>query len=823
MKTQDYCNVIVNTRNRDTDRLYTYKIPQKFINKIDIGSKVIVPFGMGNKLHEGFVFSFLAEPNYKRIKSIVSVLEGDISLSQKQIKFCKWLRERYLCTYYEAISCIIPSGTTLKKRKVYSIDTKIIINKDLVNPNEYKLINLIRNNDKVTNKEVRDNLNFDYKKHLNKLIREKLIIESEEFYSEVNTKYKKVARINFDKDKLESILGSLPKNATKQSLILKYLFDRNVVELSRLKKDTKTSYSTINSLVEKGYILIEDEEDFRNPLAYKEIVQEKKKILNDEQKNVYLQIKNKIYRDKYEAFLLHGVTGSGKTEIYMDLTKDIIDKGKQILILVPEISLTTQIVNKFISRFGKNVAVLHSKLSLGERYDQWKKISDSEISIIIGARSAVFAPCKNLGLVIIDEEHESSYKSEINPKYHTIEVAKYRCKQDEAILLLGSATPSLNSYYKAMNGEYNLLKIKKRFNNNPMPRVEVVDMREELKEGNKSVFSKKLYKSMKSTLENNKQVILFLNRRGYSTFISCRSCGYVLKCDYCDISLTFHQLNDLAKCHYCGFTSKIPKICPDCGSKYIRHFGTGTQKIEEYVNKLFPNHRIKRIDVDTTSRKGELEKIINSFEKREVDILVGTQMVTKGLDFPYVTLVGVLSADITLNFPDFRANERTYQLLTQVAGRAGRHDFKGNVIIQTYNPNNYAILSSKRHDYESFFNTEIAIRKEFDYPPYFNLINIIIYGKVEGDIIKSSNKLINKLKNKIYNKIRKTDISIFGPNPALISKIKESYRWQILIKYKKINYKEVRYIVNDICNLNRKEILENNVKLSLDIDPYNIL
>ena len=522
------------------------------------------------------------------------------------------------------------------------------------------------------------------------------------------------------------------------------------------------------------------------------------------------------------VFGFDGYAYSGPETGNSELVSYVLKQNKQVIILVPEISLTPQIVAKFIKRFGNKVAVLHSKLSQGERYDQWKKIKNKEIPIVIGARSAIFAPCDDLGLIIIDEEHESSYKSEMNPKYYTIDVAKYLCRSSNGVLLLGSATPSIESYYSTEREEYKLLELKNRFNSNPLPGVEVVDMRVELEEGNKSMFSRRLYESMKKSLAAKQQVILFLNRRGHSTFVSCRSCGYVLKCSNCDISLTYHQRNNQAKCHYCGYKSIVPKICPECKSKYIKFFGTGTEKVEEYVNKLFPDFKTKRLDIDTTSKKGSLEKIIDSFGKREIDILIGTQMVTKGLDFPYVTLVGVLSADISLNLPDYRANERTFQLLTQVAGRAGRHEFNGNVVVQTYSPENYAITASQRHDFSEFYKKEIQLRREFRYPPFYNIINIIVLGKEESSVVRSAKRLFEKIESETLSNKDLKNIQLLGPNPAILGRIKNFFRWQILLKYESVDHEIIKGIINYICNINKSKYLESNVHLIFDLKPYNI-
>ncbi len=751
MKQMRYCNIVVNTGTKATDKLFTYRIPFNLLGEIELGDKVAVPFGRGNKPLEGFVFEFKAEEEMgkiKGIKEIKTVLKSDINLSKKQIDLCKWLKRTYLCTYYEAIQCLIPK--------------------------------------------------------------------------KINTKVKKIAVINFEPKELEEIISNVSKKAYKQIEVLRNLSELRRMTVTDLIKKTNTSRAVINSLTDKGLIKILNENEYRSPINVKDIKRDTPNELNKEQLKAYDDVKGALKKNNYQTYLLHGITGSGKTEVYMHLVDHVLRKDKQVIILVPEISLTPQIVAKFINRFGEKVAVLHSKLSQGERYDQWKKIKDKEIPIVIGARSAIFAPCEDVGLIIIDEEHESSYKSEMNPKYYTIDVAKYLCKRSSGVLLLGSATPSIESYYNVEKGEYKLLELRSRFNNKPLPKVEVVDMRIELEEGNKSMFSRSLYEAMKESLSARQQVILFLNRRGHSTFVSCRSCGYVLKCSNCDISLTYYQKNNHAKCHYCSYKAVVPKICPECKSKYIKFFGTGTEKVEEYVNKIFPDFKTKRLDIDTTSKKGSLEKIIDDFGKREIDILIGTQMVTKGLDFPYVTLVGVLSADITLNLPDYRANERTFQLLTQVAGRAGRHEFNGNVVVQTYSPENYAIAASQSHDFSEFYNKEILLRREFRYPPFYNIINIIVLGKDETSVVRSAKRLFGKIEAETLKNKDLKNIQLLGPNPAILNRIKSFFRWQILLKYESIDHEIIKGIINYICNINKGKYLESNVHLIFDLKPYNI-
>lgn len=469
--------------------------------------------------------------------------------------------------------------------------------------------------------------------------------------------------------------------------------------------------------------------------------------------------------------------GLGKTEVYLQLIKRVLDKGKTAIMLVPEISLTPQMVNRFFARFGDCISVLHSKLMLGERFDQWQKINEGKSKILIGARSAIFAPMKDLGIVIIDEEHDTSYKSDTTPRYNAKEIARYLCKTHEIPLVLGSATPDIDTFYKAQTKEIELLKLSKRANNSNLPEVQIVDLKQELINGNKSMISEVLKQKIEKNLSNKMQTILFLNRRGYSTFIMCRECGFTAKCKNCNISLTYHMDENKLKCHYCGYETKVFNICPVCGSKKVKYFGTGTQKLEAEVKNIFPNATTIRMDIDTVTKKNSHEEILEKFKNDDIDILIGTQMVVKGHHFPKVTLVGVIAADGSLNIDDYRASERTFQILTQVAGRAGREKEKGEVIIQTYNPDNFSIECAKNQDYDMFYDSEIILRKNLKYPPFSDILVFNITSKDEMDIKKSATYIYNVLQKNAGDKML-----IFKAMPSPINKIKNKYRWRIIAK-----------------------------------------
>ena len=608
----------------------------------------------------------------------------------------------------------------------------------------------------------------------------------------------------------------------KQKEIINFLKNNNKVEINDLIEILNLSKQSIVSLQNKNLINLEFEDYYRNPenaytLAQKEI------YLNEEQKNACDKVISEMFDENKKPYMLHGVTGSGKTEVYMEIIDYALSQGLDSIVLVPEISLTPQTITRFKNKFGDIVGVFHSQLSEGQKHDVYKAIKAGNIRILIGARSALFAPFNSLGVIIIDEFHETSYKSEKNPKFSAIEVAKFISNKNNVSLVLGSATPSIDEYYKAKNGEYNLIEIKKRANKSPLPKIEVVDMKEELNKGNKSIFSSKLQEEIKYAIKNNNQIILFLNRRGYASFISCRSCGYVFQCENCDISLTYHKGKNIGRCHYCGYEKEIPKECPECNSNYFKPFGVGTQRIEEELKLIFPEVKVLRMDKDTTSKKGSLEEILNKFRNKEADILIGTQMLSKGLDFDNVTLVGVLSADMILNFPDFKSFETTFQLITQVSGRAGRSDKEGKVVLQTYDTDHYSIRRAINYDFEGFYEDEIKIRKVFGYAPFNNMISVVLSGESENLVKKN----IQNMYDSIIYLLKGRGITdfefILGPNPCSISKINQNYRWQILFKDDNIEINLLKGIIKYICITKRDVVFNKDINISIDINPNSVL
>ena len=674
------------------------------------------------------------------------------NLTEKQIELAKWMAKRYFCNISDCIKQMLTPGT--KNRKV--------------------------------EKNVQD-------KTINAVYLKKSIDE-----------------IQFDID-----MGKI--KSEKQKKILQFLKSNEGATVPEIEEFTVVTRSIVKTLEKNEYIEIVEKKVERNPLANKQIEKTSDLKLTDEQQNAYYSITSSMLNNEYEQFLLYGVTGSGKTEVYLQLIEKAISLNKTAIVLVPEISLTPQMIDRFIARFDKEkIAVLHSKLSIGERYDEWNKIKEGKAQIVIGARSAIFAPIENIGVIIIDEEHDSSYKSESIPKYDAKEIAKRIAKENNCPLVLGSATPDIVTYYKANEGNITLLELTRRANNSNLPEVEVVDLKMELATGNRSMLSFKLHDAIEQNLKDKRQTILFLNRRGYSTFIMCRECGYTVKCKNCNISMTYHRTENKLKCHYCGYEENVVTVCPECHSTKIRYFGTGTQRLEDEIHKIFPNASTIRMDIDTVTKKNSHEEILNKFKNENIDILIGTQMVVKGHHFPNVTLVGVIAADSSLNIDDYRANERTFQILTQVAGRAGRENLPGNVIIQTYNPDNFSIQCAKKQDYKMFYNTEIALRKQLKYPPFCDIILIGFNSLIESEIIKVSDMVYTYLKDKLDEQT----FIILKPMPSPVDKIQNRYRWRIIIKGNMTD------TANQIINNCLKQVYESNFKntrVTVDINPNSML
>jgi primosomal protein N' (replication factor Y) (superfamily II helicase) len=799
-------SVIVDVPTKQTDKTFDYLIPEEWIGTIQPGMRVIVPFGPRNI--QGFVTGIKAESSFKKLRAITEPMDLEPVLNHELLVLGDWLTENTLCFKIFAFQVMLPAALKAKYEKKVKlapgakvsdlpIDLQDLFKKDgIVHWEEALAAGIVP----VLQREAA--------KHTLEVIYE--------VKERVRKKQLKVVRPIVSLEELKEESDRLPARAEKQKQVLRYFSEHfQAVELRQLTSDVNAASSTIKALVDKGLLIEFDMEVYRNPYENRTFERTKPLPLTHSQQTAIEPILASIENQQHEVFLLYGVTGSGKTEIYLQSIQEVIEKGKEAIVLVPEIALTPQMVNRFKGRFGDLVAVLHSGLSAGEKYDEWRKIQRKEVKVVVGARSAIFAPFENLGIIIIDEEHETSYKQEEMPRYHARDVAIQRAKTYNCPVVLGSATPSLESFARAQKNVYHLLSLPSRMNNQALPAVDIIDMREELREGNRSMFSRKLFEKLKDRIEKKQQAVLFLNKRGHSSFVMCRDCGYVMNCPYCDISLTYHRVNEQMKCHYCGYETYVPKQCPECSSEYIRYFGTGTQKVEEELGKVLPEARIIRMDVDTTGRKGAHEKLLKDFQEGKADILLGTQMIAKGLDFPNITLVGVLSADTMLHLPDFRASEKTFQLLTQVSGRAGRHQLPGEVIIQTYTPEHYSVELAGTQDYDLFYQREMMIRKTHHYPPFYYLSLITISHEQLMTVVSATEKIVNYVRSQLSK-----EAVVLGPAASPIPRINNRYRYQCLIKYKREpNMTKTLKTILDQYQLDTKSGLQ----VSIDVNPFILM
>lgn len=742
--------VIVDVLNKQVNRSFDYVIPPHLESIIKVGYRVHVPFG--NMKRMGFVVNIKDNTDYasKRLKEILDTIDIYPVLNDEFIDIAKFIAENNFSFYATALQTMIPSALKVKykrvaiatNRKGLSSEALILFKRDTIS-----FDNLDKDKQTIIYNEVKNN----------NVVLDTVIAKRRDSNL--------VSYVSLNDTDI------IPKSKKGKELV-DFLNEINdSIELNVLVKDCGYSKNVISTLESSGIISIIKKEIISNDYSNTKL-EDKKIDLNELQTKVY----NSVDLNNNKVYLLHGVTGSGKTEVYMRLIEDVIKNNKTAIMLVPEISLTPQITSLFKARFKSDIAILHSRLSYIEKYNEWKRIYNNDVKIVVGARSAIFAPLNNLGIIIIDECHENTYIQQNNPKYNAIEIAKLRASKYNCPLLLGSATPNVSDYYYATNGEYELLELPIRANNRPLPKSIVVDMRNELVTGNKSVFSKELQKGLIDCYRNKEQSILFLNRRGYSSFVMCRSCGESVKCPHCDVSLTYHAYNQTLKCHYCGHTQMNVSKCYSCGSDKIRFVGSGTEKIVDAVNNLIPEARVIRLDLDTANKLEDYESAFNSFKNHEADILIGTQMITKGLDFKDVTLVGVVNADLALSYPTFDATQVAYNLIEQVSGRAGRSNKDGKVIIQTYNPNHYVIKCASEHNYEKFYNTEIHSRKMTMMPPFSNVIEIRVSSK-NAELAHNEAKIIVSNLNKVANAS-----IILGPAEALIFKKNDVFTFTIQIQ-----------------------------------------
>ena len=793
--------IIVDVPLMQTDQPYSYRIPEEFEGMLEVGMRVHVPFGKGNRLIQGIVLGLESQLDEEEanqdLKDIAEVLDFSPVLTQEQLWLAEELRKSVFSYKISILKAMLPGFLN-------SSYDKILYPKAGLSQEDRE--RLFGSEDSL----AFSSLDLGKQAEMMRLTRKGLLgleyqavdqkkIKTQSWY-EVNLAQLEGVEISARaKKKLElrDYLLSHPESASLASLLEFY------------------SREQVNFFVEQGAVTIVQKEVQRSAAYFEGIEASQPLELNPEQRQARDAVVSAI-GSHHPPFLLQGITGSGKTEVYLQIIQGALDKGKTAILLVPEISLTPQMTERFIARFGEKVAILHSGLSNGEKYDEWRKVERGNAQVVVGARSAIFAPLKNLGVMIIDEEHEATYKQDSNPRYHAREVAILRAQYNQAALVLGSATPSLESRARAGKGVYQHLRLTQRAN--PLariPEVQVIDFRDYIGQNETSNFTPPLLEAIQDRLAKKEQVVLMLNRRGYSSFVMCRECGTVDTCPNCDISLTLHMDTKNMNCHYCGFSKDIPQVCPNCKSHSIRYYGTGTQKAYDELAELFPQARILRMDVDTTRKKGSHQALLDQFGRGEADILLGTQMIAKGLDFPNVTLVGVLNADTSLNLPDFRSSERTFQLLTQVAGRAGRAEKAGQVLIQSYNPQHYAIRFAKDQDYEGFYAYEMGIRRQLGYPPYYFTIGITLSHKKEEEVVKRAYEVMNILRSGLSE-----TSNILGPTPKPIARTHNLYHYQILIKYRLED--ELGPTLNQVLALTQER--ENSeLRLSIDHEPQQFL
>lgn len=826
------------------NQLFTYAVPEYLNTRVQPGVRIIASFHRDKQ--EGVVVERVNETDYdaEKIKIISDCIDDIPTFSDELLKLTKWMSDYYLSSWGNALFCAVPTAVRNHKHK------RIHLLSDYEPPRgkvQKEIVTLLETEGDLSPEQLASRVGktpTNLRPQI-KALQEKGIVDLRISHKpKATAKFTNVASLALPQDDIEAEIIDLlseqegvsdsenRKNrrvphaaAIKHAQILQILLDECApIATSELTKRVKTGPSLLRTLERRGFIKISKAQAIRNPLSNQPTANTQSHTLNQFQSEAYNEILTNIQskNESINCFLLHGVTGSGKTEVYMQVMEKVLDNGKSVIVLVPEISLTPQTASRFISRFGERTALLHSRLSDGERFDQWHRIKNGDADIVIGPRSAVFAPVKNLGLIIIDEEHSDSYKSETTPRYHAREVAHKRAELAKCPIILGSATPSLESYYQTQNGNYKLLSLPSRVLNRKMPDVQLVDMREELKKGNRTIFSQQLRDAISERIEKKQQCILFLNRRGHSRYVFCRTCGYVEKCNNCSISLTFHYESKKLVCHHCGYKRDIHPTCPECNSPAINYFGRkgfGTETVEQEIQKVFPTANIKRFDADSTTKKNAHQQILDAFQRQEIDILIGTQMVAKGLDFPNVTLVGVVVADTALNLPDFRASEQTFSLLTQVAGRSGRADAAGEVIIQTYIPEHYCILATQEHDYISFYEKEIQERSVLGYPPFSKIARLLLRGKddnVVNDAAKTVSEHLQMLKTEKF-----PEITISGPAPAPLSKIEGKFRWHFLLRSQNIEI--ICQLLHSLTKDPPSILKSNAIEHIIDIDPTNIL
>ena len=803
------------------DKLYDYYIPDELRGLLKVGGFVAVPFGGGNRKQLALVSELAGASDYPALKPVIAPVCDSIVLDGEMTGLCLYMKEHFLCTVGDAVKAILPSAALTKVKEVYSVTVKGRENIDEVTPRQSALLRYVIAKGKVDIDSAVKEYGQSASSMLVRLFNEGMLSRQTEFSESRSPVIESVHIAEEYSECSAEELCALVKGS-KQKEALEILALTGSMTINELRDRYEVAKTVFKPLIERGIVVITKEDSFRDPYKNKRLVHDKEITLSDEQNSAKESLISLVDSGEPKAALLHGITGSGKTSVIRAVMDHVISRGRSVILLVPEIALTPQTVSIFRAHYGDKAVVVHSGLSRGERYDAWRKIRNGEASVCIGTRSAVFAPFKNLGLIVIDEEQEHTYKSDMDPKYHARDIARYRCAKQNALMLLSSATPSLESYMKARDGKYSLITLKERYGEATLPEACIVDVRPDARAGHSSPIGNELRSRIAQTLSKGEQAILFINQRGYNRFLSCPLCGQVLTCPHCSVSYTYHTSNygrGYLYCHYCGSKALPPEKCTSCGNETLKHVGYGTQMIEEELNRLFPQARVMRMDADTTQTKFSYDAILSAFREGEGDILIGTQMVTKGHDFPNVTLVGVINSDSSLYLSDYKANERTFSLLTQVIGRAGRSDKKGCALIQTSNPDHPVLKLSCDQDYENMYKNEIALRRSLVFPPFCDMVMFTLSSEAENELLSAIVGFEKSFKELNSERYPEAKTVVFGPIEAPLYKLNGIYRMRLVIKCR-LNTLTRKLISEAYSNLSKT--VGKRIGISVDVNPTNL-
>lgn len=778
METADMVKVAVSAAPYSIDKPYSYLVPESLAAAAVPGVRVMVPFGRGNKESEGLILARVQEPKLPGSKALRQVLDPEPVLDKAGIDLALWMRGRYFCTVFEAVKTILPAGLWYGLREIWSLamEPETARSAAVGIPGAWQVLDLLeKQGGKADIRVLRDALGDGAEKPLKAMKKAEILTCETDAKRKIADKSHRMVELAVNTEDAYALTEPKRRSAPARYEVVNFLATAGRTPAAEVSYYTGASARTLKTMEKAGLIAFSEEEELRVP-SLDDVEPGPEIVLNEEQQRAFEEILGRVQAAKPSVTLLHGVTGSGKTQVYLRLVQETLALGKTAMVLVPEIVLTPQMMRKFSSYFGSRVAMLHSSLKMTERYDQWKRIRRGEVDVVLGTRSALFAPLKNLGLIIMDEEQEGSYQSENVPRYDAREVAKYLCVREKAALVFGSATPTVETAWAAEQGSYQKALLRRRYNENALPEVLIADLRQEILNGNPGLISTPLRQELEKNLAAGEQSILFLNRRGSSRMLLCGECGYVPQCPRCSTAMTYHSANGRLMCHYCGHSEPAADTCPECGG-WMKHVGAGTQKVEEELRELFPEAGILRMDADTTA--GGHEEILQTFERERVPILLGTQMVAKGLDFENVTLVGVLSADISLYVDNYRAAERTFSLLTQVVGRAGRGGKTGRAVIQTYTPGNDVIRCAARQDYDAFYESEIRMRRLRRYPPFADLFTVTVSGTEEGRVLRAAVSVRETLRQLCRRpELAAGEPEVLGPAPAPVVKVNNRFRYR---------------------------------------------